>query len=78
MELEEKYLNEMKQDSEWFNIKNNAVKNKKMMSLVRKVSKELHYDIWQTAAFILELMEDVNMHEEARYIEKYFDKNLAI
>jgi hypothetical protein len=48
------------------------------MRLVKKVSKELNYDIWQTGAFILELMEDVNMHSEAKDVEKIFDKKLSI
>lgn len=69
MKIEEKYLI----NEGWSDAKKDFIKNKKYMRLVHKVSKELHYDIWQTAAFVIELMDDVNMHPEAKYIERYFD-----
>ncbi len=70
MKLEEKYII----NEGWKEIKNNIIKDKKIMKLVHEISRKLNYDIWQTAAFILELMDDVNMHKEARKVEQIFDQ----
>jgi len=70
MKLEEKYLI----NESWDEIKREFIKDKKNMKLVHEVSKKLNYDVWQTAAFVLELLTDVNMHPESKKIETYFNK----
>lgn len=49
-------------------------KNKQLIS---KIAGQLDYDIAETFRFCVALLEDVNAHEEAKYVNTYFNKMLG-
>jgi hypothetical protein len=67
----EKYLNE----ADKFEMKNYW--DDPALKSIPKVSKDLDYDLYKTAAYAIELLTNVNFHKAARHLDLFITRQYA-